>query len=155
MEVLVVDDNERFLGTTRRGLEVARIGHITCMSDPWDAFEHLLSHTVDIVIADVNMPGLTGIELYAKTHLHLTDAPPFILMTGNSAAIRNQLGVPVVVKPFGIFELVDRITDAIEADFDPGRATWGRDMRVRANGIAWSVTHRCLREIDLGDVPGA
>ena len=58
----MVDDEELY----RRALEriLARVGHtVTTARDASEALAVVSSQTVDLVLADVRMPGLSGLEL--------------------------------------------------------------------------------------------
>jgi DNA-binding NtrC family response regulator len=61
MKMLLVDDEERFLSTTRKLL--ARKGYdALTASSGIDALETLKHKTVHVVILDVKMPGMDGIQ---------------------------------------------------------------------------------------------
>jgi len=60
-QVLVVDDERSFsdlMGTflTKEGYEA------TCLTDPSVALEHLASHPVDVVLCDIQMPRMSGLD---------------------------------------------------------------------------------------------
>jgi len=77
--------------------------------------------TYDIVISDLRMPGLSGIDLYARLERERPDLlRRLILFTGDSvspdaAAFLQRSACPVLNKPFELAELralVSRICDA-------------------------------------------
>jgi two-component system, chemotaxis family, chemotaxis protein CheY len=68
LEVLVVDDSVVTRKMVRRaiglcGLEISQV-YEAC--DGADALEQLARHPVDLVLADVNMPVMNGIELVER-----------------------------------------------------------------------------------------
>lgn len=68
MKILVVDDSTAMRLLVIRTLKQAGFdGHdIQQAKDGNEAFEHLSKNPVDLVLADWNMPGLTGIDLLRK-----------------------------------------------------------------------------------------
>jgi DNA-binding NtrC family response regulator len=76
----VVDDEELY----RRALEriLVRVGHtVTTARDASEALSVVSSQTVDLVLADVRMPGLSGLELVRQIH-DLEPDLPCIVITG-------------------------------------------------------------------------
>jgi len=78
--VLVVDDEELY----RRSLEriLARVGHqVSEARDAAEALAIVSAERVDLVLADVRMPGLNGIELVRQVH-EINPDLPCIVITG-------------------------------------------------------------------------
>jgi DNA-binding NtrC family response regulator len=78
--VLVVDDEELY----RRALEriIARAGHdVTTARDAGEALRIATSEPVDLVLCDVKMPGISGLELVRQIHEIEPDLP-CIVITG-------------------------------------------------------------------------
>ncbi len=82
--VLVVDDEELY----RRALEriLARMGHtVTLARDASEALSVASGQPLDLVLCDVRMPGLNGIELVRQLH-ELDPDLPCIVITGYGSA---------------------------------------------------------------------
>jgi DNA-binding response OmpR family regulator len=78
--LLVVDDNETNRDILRRRLELQ--GHrITTACDGREAFELLERHTFDLVLLDIVMPEMNGIEVlqHLKSHARLRDVPVIMI----------------------------------------------------------------------------
>jgi len=117
-QILVVDDErsmremlEIFLG--REGYEVA--GHSSA-SDALEALDK--DPDFDLIITDINMPGLTGLDLL-KSVGQLGKDIPVIMITAygspDSAVEAMKLGaVDYITKPFRIEEVKARISAAVE-----------------------------------------
>jgi DNA-binding response OmpR family regulator len=60
--VLVVDDDPLIHTAVRRALE-PHGARVTAIADPFDTFDALERDPPDVVLLDINMPGMTGIEL--------------------------------------------------------------------------------------------
>ena len=78
--VLVVDDEELY----RRSLEriLARVGHtVVSARDATEALGILSGQPIDLVLADIKMPGINGLELVRQVH-DLSPDLPCIVITG-------------------------------------------------------------------------
>jgi len=115
--VLVVDDDAEVLAVLTEVLGAA--GHVVePVTDSRQALTRLGEGGYDAVVSDVQMPGLSGVELHAavaRDHPRL--AKRFILVSGD--ALRPEMrefvdrtGVPVLAKPFDIREMM-RLVQAI------------------------------------------
>ena len=116
--VLIVDDEKRlayFLGQTLQ-LDFPECQVDTAYSGE-EALSSLASNTYDLIIADVRMPGVSGMELI-KGVRYLDAEVPIILMTGyGSASLRREaatLGVNHYVdKPFDIDNLISTVSQLL------------------------------------------
>jgi len=82
--VLVVDDEELY----RRALEriLARVGHqVSTARDAAEALALVSSQPIDLVLCDVKMPGINGLELVRQVH-ELEPDLPCIVITGYGSA---------------------------------------------------------------------
>src|SRR4030043_225664 len=60
MKMMLVDDEERFLETTKKLLERKGYLVVTALSGP-EALDKLQKENIHVVILDVKMPGMDGI----------------------------------------------------------------------------------------------
>ena len=102
----LVDRSERIVEET---------GHtVFHLANGADAWVHLQTHfaAYDLLILDVNMPGLDGIELAQKAQA-LTPAPKVMFITGFAAvALQANDAVPdarLLSKPFHLKDLVAQV----------------------------------------------
>ena len=115
--VLVVDD-DRDEGTLLQDL-LTRRGHECLYTDkPEVALEHLAERDFDVVVTDVRMAGLTGIELCERIRIAHPDVP-VIVITGQAdvetavAALRAGAW-DFVTKPIDPRQLERAVTRAVE-----------------------------------------
>jgi EAL domain-containing protein (putative c-di-GMP-specific phosphodiesterase class I)/ActR/RegA family two-component response regulator len=88
LTVLIVDDNKFIVGLLRRYLEKLGIAAPLEAHDGASALDHVDSAVVDVVLCDLGMPGMDGIEFLR--HLADRDAPPdVILLSGQDRSILN------------------------------------------------------------------
>lgn len=89
---------------------------------------------VDLIVSDLRMPGLTGLDVLHKLHASRS-ATPFILMTAFAdpelIALAQRFGVPVLSKPFDL-EMLTHTAASLLANPSSDVA---RDSR---SGFKWS-----------------
>lgn len=95
-------------------------------ADPHAALEYLKSHTVDILITDQKMPGLTGLELIRKLREFGADVICVVVSAFTDRddlidAVNSNLVFKYLVKPFSVQELRDTVA-AARARLERGRA---------------------------------
>jgi CheY-like chemotaxis protein len=118
LDVLIVDDDPLIL--TVVDLMVRHAGHTarTACDGP-AALDVLADATADIIVSDIRMPGMDGLEL---ARLVRKDYPqiPIILMTGYlseySSGSASEIGVDgILKKPFKSTDLIAAISRAVPA----------------------------------------
>ena len=110
--VLFVDDEPRAGEIFKRF-----IAHRDCethvFEDPRKALKHFVEHGADLVVTDLNMPGMSGTELLAKLRDQDPDLPVIIITaysTVDSAIESLRLGASdFIKKPYDMDELVARV----------------------------------------------
>jgi len=117
--ILLVDDEELILSSLQRTLRLSGY-RVTALQNGQEALEEFSEnpHEFDLVITDLTMPGMTGLDLVGKIKEKRPDIP-IILCTGYNDAISQQeaksLGVTVLLlKPVGGRELKDVVRRALE-----------------------------------------
>lgn len=114
MNCIIVDDTE--LARTALKLLIAQVDFLTLTqecSNPVDAFNYLKKEPVDLVFLDVEMPGMTGIELIKN----LEKRPIIILITAkkNYAIEAFELNVAdYIVKPVNLSRFMVAVSRAKE-----------------------------------------
>ncbi len=106
--LLLVDDDPVVLQVTRRRLEKAGHHVVSCSSGS-EALATLALESFDVMLSDVQMPGMTGLKLLRAVREHDLDLP-VVLMTGNpdvaSAAAAVEYGAfRYLLKPVPFDEL--------------------------------------------------
>ncbi|MBN2853289.1 MAG: response regulator, partial [Clostridia bacterium] len=66
IKILVVDDEEAILNLLRKYLEKAGFNNVITMNDPEKALELMQKELYKIVLLDINMPKMDGIELLER-----------------------------------------------------------------------------------------
>jgi DNA-binding response OmpR family regulator len=113
-KILVVDD-ERSVGALIRVI-LTRLGHEVqeCYS-PQEALDKLVDNTYDIVILDIRMPGMSGIELLDVIKGRWPKMVSRVLfITGDTSDLStrtylNAHNIPYISKPFERHELEEKV----------------------------------------------
>ncbi len=114
--VLVVDDEEPIREFVARALQQS--GHeVQSVEDGLHALEVLSYGQFDLLVTDIVMPGMDGIELALKV---AKDYPSLIIlmMTGYATERQRAYGLDhlihrVIAKPFSLKQIVNAVQDAL------------------------------------------
>lgn len=115
ISVLLVDDEEVFVQTLAKRLTLRRFNVYTATRKE-RVFETLEDHLIDVVLLDVKMPDLDGID--ATREIKATyPLIEVILLTGHASMEASLKGMKLgafdyLLKPVNIDELVYKIEDA-------------------------------------------
>jgi DNA-binding NtrC family response regulator len=115
--ILIVDDEERFRLTLAKLLKVRELDVTTLGSGP-EALEALKEEQYDVIVLDVRMPGMDGIETLAEIK-KLNPNIEVIILTGHASVdaavdIMKLGGYDYLLKPCSVEELIDKIDAAFE-----------------------------------------
>lgn len=114
--VLVVDDDPTVSDVVRRYLEHAGYS-VTLVADGVTALNEYARQRPDLVVLDIMLPGLDGLEVCRRLRLHPDGAPIIMLTALGEEADRIaglQLGADdYVTKPFSPRELVLRVQSVL------------------------------------------
>ncbi|MGB0499256.1 MAG: response regulator [Rubricella sp.] len=107
LKILVVDDQQTMRGLARQCLTRLGIQDVALAASGDAALEAMAQKKFDIVISDLNMPGLSGVELAQKIKAHpvLRSIPVFL---ATSDAYRDQADDAIdqfVAKPFSVADM--------------------------------------------------
>jgi CheY-like chemotaxis protein len=116
--VLVVDDHDTTRLTIARMLEAGGFV-VEQASSALEALSHLAVHgdAIDMVLSDVTMPGMSGIDLSYQIRELYPDIPVAIVSGDVSELERSIIGradVPFIKKPFHAESLFSAVREAIQ-----------------------------------------
>jgi phosphate regulon transcriptional regulator PhoB len=112
--ILIVDDEITIRELLQFNLE--KEGYkVTAAADGEEALKQMADTKFDLVILDVMLPGINGLEVCRKMRADRSLAPiPVIMLTAKGEEIDKVLGLELgaddyLTKPFGVRELLARI----------------------------------------------
>ena len=112
MRITLVEDNVALASGIRHALTDQ--GHAVNWVADGNAADHFLRQEVsDVVVMDINLPGVSGLDLVSRLRAR-GDSTPVILLTARSETNDRVAGLDVgaddyLVKPFEMSELLARI----------------------------------------------
>src|SRR5881396_58874 len=112
--VLVIDDEKDLLELVRYNLEKEHLDVITA-SDAQAGLDIGLKHKPDLVLLDLMMPGMSGLEVCKQLRSDArTRRVPIIMLTAKAAETDKIVGLEMgaddyITKPFSVRELLARV----------------------------------------------
>ncbi|MEW5723350.1 MAG: response regulator [Thermodesulfobacteriota bacterium] len=109
MKLLIVDDEVEILHMLRRNLELEGY-EVTITTSPHEALELMKRDLFNLVLTDIKMPGLSGVDLLRELK-QINPLSNIIMMTGysNMSHVVDCLGsgaVDYFVKPFSDLDVI-------------------------------------------------
>lgn len=123
MQILIADDENLVLNHLQAGIAWRELGLEICAMahNGQEALEYLLHHPVDILLTDIRMPGMNGLELCRQAREYNPDLP-IILLTGYSdfEYARQAIGLQVLdycLKPVDTLQLSQTLLRAVRRSY--------------------------------------
>lgn len=128
--ILVVDDDEAVAAVTSR--MIARTGYaVEVFTDPAAALERLARRDIDVVVSDISMPTMSGLDLLRRIRT-ADDDVPVLFLTGTPRVEDAMLAVE-----YGAFRYLTKPVDRDALAAAVGDALkWRKLTRVAAEGPA-------------------
>jgi len=121
IKLLIVDDNKNFLAMLNKFL-INEGYDVVCSNDGKAAQKSFAEFLPDIVVTDIVMPGIDGIELLVGLRKIKPDIKVIVMSGGNSGhadtylQMAENLGANVILnKPFKLLDLLKQVK-TLEAD---------------------------------------
>ena len=113
MKILVADDNENVTRALKQLLAKSGFA-VTCVASGAAALAAVENADFDLVLLDVHMPGLDGIEVCQRLKAGCSSFLPVILITGSQSTEGKVVGLEggaddYILKPFDSREMLARI----------------------------------------------
>ena len=115
--VLVVDDEESIRNVLKRAL-VDDGYQVSVASGGQQALDALSQSDIEVMLLDIRMPGLSGLEVLSKAHDRWPDTS--VIMVTAIADVRTAVGVmkqgayDYIAKPFDLNEVTTTVHRALE-----------------------------------------
>ena len=120
--ILIVDDDQSTVRLLDRLLRQAGFQRIQTTSDPFAAEELFRTTCPDLVMLDINMPGMSGFEVLERLNAVMEDdayVPILVLTASDDQDVRNKAltagAKDLIMKPLDAIELIARVENLLEA----------------------------------------
>jgi signal transduction histidine kinase/CheY-like chemotaxis protein len=111
--ILLVDDDAEVRAVALAHLEAAGYTVLPAASGE-EALEVLAKNSVQMLVSDVSMPGMSGVELARKVRA-LAPAVPILLISGYSDEVNHEQLARFLPKPFSGQRLLAEVRSALDA----------------------------------------
>ena len=156
MKILIVEDEQEIAQLIKQTL--AREGFACCFaSDGLTALEAFKQQQSDLVILDLMLPGLDGLEVCTRIRQQPGNKDPYILMlTARGEEIDRVIGLSTgaddyLVKPFSPRELVARVRALLRRSLRHGRQESAQIYRTKHFAVNLDQ-HLATRQLDSKSV---
>ncbi|MDX1663388.1 MAG: response regulator transcription factor [Candidatus Promineifilaceae bacterium] len=142
--VLIVDDEQALRDFVRRNLEVRNFETLSA-ANGLEALALFNTHQVDLVIADLMMPHMNGLEMIRR--IRETSLVPIIVLSAlgeeqDKVQALNLGADDYLTKPFGVEELLARIKAVLRRNRWGDRPAPSPQRLIRGDLVADREQHR-------------
>lgn len=134
--ILIVEDEEKLARFVE--LELLHEGYgVSKVFNGRDAYQLAISEHFDLILLDVMLPGLNGLEVLRR--ISMENPTPVILLTARDAVMDKVAGldagaVDYITKPFAIEELLARIRVALKLHPVMGKS---KNVEKKEDVLSW------------------
>lgn len=123
LKFLLVDDDLMMLEVLKELLSETG-ANIDTSENGQEGFQKFSQNNYDLIISDIQMPKLNGVEFLKKVRQINFSSPKFILLTGFSSYSRDEvakLGADSLInKPFEFDDFVDEVKSLVNKNASGG-----------------------------------
>ena len=144
--IVLVDDDRNILTSVSMVLEAEGFT-VVCYSDGETAWRSLQAHPVDLVVLDIKMPRMNGLDLLQR--LREKSRTPVIFLTSKADEVDELTGLRLgaddyITKPFSQRLLIERIRTLLRrADLAEDSGEVRDEMLVRGELVLDRERHLC------------
>ena len=164
--ILIVDDDLALLRSLRRIFEAKDYNSVRCFANPTEALEAAQAWKPDLVLADLHMPVMDGLELMVRFRglVDGHDFVPFIILTADEdREVRRKVlergASDFLVKPLDSHETLTRSRNALRTRFLHRRVLADKsELERRVSERTWElastrseILHRLARAAEYRD----
>ncbi len=120
-KILVIDDEPSTVLMVRKLLSQANYMHVQTLTEPENAFDQIRSDLPDLVLCDIHMPGVTGLDILSQVRQNVeTKQIPIVVLTSSTEAdvkikCLNLGATDFLNKPVNASELIARVRNTLLA----------------------------------------
>jgi DNA-binding response OmpR family regulator len=122
--ILIVDDEPSIVRLLTRALESVGYTSVVGFTDPIEALTYLFTNTADMIVLDINMPGMSGYDFLNDLSRRMTEDTflPVLMVSGMSEAEARLLSLQAgannfLAKPIDIKVFLAHVRSLLETRF--------------------------------------
>jgi two-component system nitrogen regulation response regulator GlnG len=156
LRVWVVDDDESIRWVMERSLSRHGMA-VTCFPGAAEMLDALVESTPDVLVSDIRMPGVDGLELLSRLHDKDPDLP-VIIMTAHSdldAAVAAYKGgaFEYLAKPFDVDDVAELVQRAAAArNIEPASQELGDAASLIGEAPAMQDVFRAIGRLSQSQI---
>ncbi len=116
--ILIVDDEELICWSLKKSFEQNVEYSVNCAYTGDDALRNIVENKYDIIITDLKLPGVNGVELIKKIRRLIKDTPVIVISAYFSETVMDDISeydvYRCVNKPFEISDIISGVKEAME-----------------------------------------
>jgi len=121
MHILIIEDQQKLAENIRRFLELEHYA-VSVAHDGREGFERAMTQTIDLLILDINLPGMDGYVLCSMLRQHGKNMP-ILMLTARTKRQEIVHGLNIgaddyLTKPFDLAELLARVRSLLRRNSD-------------------------------------
>lgn len=118
-KVLIIDDEELICWSLKKSFEMQEHYAVSCVYSGKEAIDSIERNVYDVVVTDLKLPDVNGVELLEKIALMKGDTPVIVMSAYLSDPAMHDVGkydvFRCVHKPFEISDIVTGVREAVES----------------------------------------
>ncbi len=158
-DILIVDDNVVNVELLENLLEDAGYDQLEGISDPFHAETRIQQRCPDLILLDIRMPGMNGLELMERVKAHLGEAMPAVIFLTAQIDERTRyqalsLGAQdFITKPFDHTEVLQRMGNVLQQRLLLRERSEKADLMEQLVAQRTAELHRQAREEPVTGLP--
>ena len=143
--IILVEDNKDIARLVKLHLTDIGIAVDVCNDGP-DGWNHILQNSYDLVILDIMLPGMDGLEILKNMRQQQKTYTSILMLTSRSSEMDRVLGLELgaddyLTKPFSLMELVARVKALLRRQ-DAMSSALPQEQKVTFRGLSIDPTTR-------------
>lgn len=114
--ILIVDDDDHVRDVLYQLFETDHLCHVAGTAER--ALEYFETESYDVIITDISMPGLSGVELLSRLRQSQPNTPVIVITGIQDEALTKGLidlgAFDYIVKPFSLEAIEETVRRALE-----------------------------------------
>ncbi len=151
-KIILIEDNKDISQLVK--LHLSDIGlSVDVFADGSKGWSSIQQHPYDLVILDIMLPGMDGLEILKKIRQNIKTYCPILMLTSRSSEMDRVLGLELgaddyLTKPFSLMELVARVKALLRRQ-DAMNTSKPQQQKIIFNGLSIDTQTREVLKLKI------